>query len=309
MDPVVQNPIDHSQSRISAGWLLFGISLVFFLASIVVRMLTPASQVPIADFKSLSDMAEGYVDGIGFLVFGLIGALLLHRGSRAGWAYLAPAVCYNTGLLAAMYAVHGLFIRPLPLAVQATMLMNALFLPTIAAALIFIPVLYPGGRTTRVWRILLGILTALIVLFDLLALVTPGPVNAPDFNMPNPWGVPALKPVIDVVSGITIAAFVILAIAAAVWTIWRWRKAQGEERLAYRLFLIGELIFLAMFLLDNTMQPILPIWSWLAPLIAVPAIPVATYLALLRGTKAVPTEAAASSSSGAAQSSRATPAD
>lgn len=282
MDTTVSKPVNQDVRGSSAGSVLFGISLVFFLASIVVRLLTPVNLVPLSDYQSFSDIAEGYVDGVGFLAFGLIGALLLRRGNQAGWAYLVPAVCYNAGLLSSIYAVHGLFVRPLPLAVQATMLMNALFLPTIAAALIFVPVLYPGGRTTRVWRILLGIMAALVVLFDLLALVTPGPVNAPDYNMLNPWGIPSLKPIIDLVAGITMAAFVILAIAAAVWTIWRWRKAQGEERRAYRLFLIGELIFLVMFLSDNIMQPILPIWSWLAPLVAIPAIPVMTYLALLR---------------------------
>lgn len=262
------------------GWYVLYATIAFWVLALILQFVLPISSQPLHSFL---DVAEGFVDGFGFLCFTLVGALLLSRGNNLGRAYLVPGFIYNLGFLLMHYSLYGLYINPLPGYIPVALSGNISFLITIFTALVVIPLLYPAGQpSSKLDNFLCKFAVGAITIGALGILVTPGPVNEPEFMAPNPFGMESAKSILEPVMGVTLLTLLALVLIAAGAMIARIRKADPVLKKQLIYFIAGEAALGFVFLSDSFIQPIMPIWGPIAPLIAIPAIPLATYLALIR---------------------------
>lgn len=262
------------------GWSVFVASSAFWVLMLVFQFFLPLASIN--NYSSL-DVIEGFVDGFGFLCFTLVGAMLLARGNNLGKAYLIPGFAYNLGFLLMNYSLYGLYVKPLPGYVPIALSGNISFLIAIFTALVVIPLLYPAGQpSSKLDNFLCKFAVGAITIGALGIIVTPGPVNEPEFMASNPFGIESAKPVLEVIMGVVLVSLLALVLIAAGKVIARIRKADPLIKKQLKYFIAGEAALVFVYMSDSFIQPILPIWGPIAPLIAIPAIPLATYLALLR---------------------------
>lgn len=262
------------------GWSVLVASSIFWALTLAFHFFLPLTSI-----KSYStlDVIEGFVDGFGFLCFTLVGAMLLGRGNNLGKAYLIPGFAYNLGFLLMNYSMYGLYVKPLPGYVPIAMSGNISFVIAIFTALVVIPLLYPAGQpSSKFGNFLYKFAVGAITIAVLGILVTPGPVNEPEFMASNPLGMENAKSILEAVTVVILLTLLVLVLIAAGTMIARIRKADPVLKKQLIYFIAGEAALAFVFLSDSFIQPILPIWGPIAPLIAIPAIPLASYLALLR---------------------------
>ncbi len=275
-----------TSGRLSYGWVVFYLSAAFWAATLVFQFFLPLDQIYPQE-SLLLDVSEGFIDGFGFLCFTLVGAMLLARGNRLGRAYLLPGLAYNLGFLLMNYSLYGLHVSPLPAYIPMALSGNISFLISITVTLVVIPLLYPSGQPwSRLGKYLYRLAVATLAIGALGITFTPGPVNEPDFTAPNPLGIESARSALEAVMGIVLLTTVVLVLVAALSLIARIRRAEPGAKRPLVYFLVGEIALVFVFLSDSLIQPIFPIWGPIAPLIAIPAIPVATYLALLKSSSA-----------------------
>ena len=264
------------------GWAAFTVSAALLIAALIFQVAVPFHNIPETGMTTL-DTVEGFVDGIGFLSFTFVGALLMKKENPLGRLYLVPGLSYSLGFVAMMYSVYGVLIRPLPGAVVLALMGNITFVFSIGTVLILIPLAYPSGEATgKLWRWCYRLGVAAILLISLVLLVTPGPANEPMIMAGNPLGIEAGGEFLGLLAGLGLIMLLGLILVSVVSVILRIRKSEEDLRKALRYLLIGEMILVFVYLSDSFIQPVLPIWGPVAPLIAIPAIPFMTYLALLR---------------------------
>ena len=272
--------LNKTLDRSKFGWYVFYATIAFWVFSFVFQFF-----LPLASIKTYStlDVVEGFVDGFGFLCFTLVGAMLLGRGNNLGVAYLIPGFAYNLGFLLMNYSLYGLYVKPLPGYVPVAMSGNISFVVAIFTALVVIPLLYPAGQPfSKLGNILYKFAVGAITVGVLGILVTPGPVNEPEFMASNPFGIESAKSILEAIMGVVLLSLLALVLITAGTVIARIRKADPLTKKQLKYFIAGEAALVFVYLSDSFIQPILPIWGPIAPLIAIPAIPLATYLILLR---------------------------
>ena len=220
-------------------------------------------------------LAAGLQDGwaLAWIGFPIIGAAILWQGpgNRIGWLCLAAG-----GLLAVtdwgQTYVGGPPGRGPVLLEEVVLVLGAWsFL-----ALIGIVVLFPSGapttRATRVvWRAPLG----LMVVYAVLMLVSPLPLD--NTGRTNPWGVAWLEPVASFFFGPAFLVVPLLMVVGLTSLVARWRRSTGVERLQYRWFLSAVLVSVVAIILVFATQ-----WESLWLLAMLNAMPVAIGVAITR---------------------------
>jgi hypothetical protein len=219
-----------------------------------------------------NDMAAGTASGmellwvLGWLGFGIVGALLISRRPRhvIGWLLLGiPAVTY-TSLLSSEYAARGLVIDPgsLPFALLAGWIAKWSF--TIALGLVLALLLvFPTGQVRdRRMRLVAGTLGVLLALMVVLLAIEPAPIRG-DLGIDNPLAVRVLEREIawaTVAVGWTIA---LIALVVVIDVVRRWRHSAGIERRQFRWFAASTAAFPMLFVVGEVASHTVGAgWGW-----------------------------------------------
>ncbi|HKF85039.1 MAG TPA: hypothetical protein VKB30_04575, partial [Candidatus Limnocylindrales bacterium] len=215
----------------------------------------------------------------------VVGALIAtgRPGNRVGWLILCVGLATATSLIGQAWAVVSAtsYDRTLP-GTLAGLWLSWLFLPALAAALLFTPLLFPDGSPpTRRWW-LVGLLAAVgIGAQSLGTILLPGPLES-FAEVTNPTGVEGMEMIarglVDIGGTLTLATLPLSILAAVV----RFRRGTPVERQQLKWF--GSSISLAAFgLLGGALLPQpLGLASWMGMTVALGLVPVSIAVAILR---------------------------
>ncbi|MFN2525214.1 MAG: hypothetical protein ABR505_02970 [Actinomycetota bacterium] len=221
-----------------------------------------------------------------FVGFPVTGALVVGRFPRRalGWIFCA-APCL---------LVIGLFLGDTGLASGKVDAGTAAWFGwganvSFSAALVmftFVPLLLPDGRlASSRWRILLRTLLGIAVVWMLIAMFAPGPLEEfPDYL--NPIGISFLKRPVDLIRSIAGPLFLAAFVLALASPIVRFRRAGGHERQQLKWIAFGAGVVLACLLSVPGLQGLFgdlgDVPVTLIIMVAILAFPVSIAIAILR---------------------------
>jgi hypothetical protein len=190
--------------------------------------------------------ADAFTDSVplllAFLAFIVVGALIVgHRpGNAVGWIFAAISLLAVAGALAEEYAAYGSATRPgsLPGPVLAGWFSSWVWYPTVGLALVFTPLLFPDGRLPSPrWRPVAWLAAAATAALSLLFALAPTVEMGKGRQTGNPIGVAAVgDPERNPVGLLAVNLLTVLALAAVVSLVVRFRRSRGEERLQLKWF-------------------------------------------------------------------------
>jgi hypothetical protein len=176
---------------------------------------------------------------IGFLgsviLFPVIGALIVQRRpmTRVAWLMIATGVGLGFGLLTFGYGTTGMPPAPArPLALEALVVSQLFFLPSIATGAVLLFLLFPTDRLLGPrWWIVVVITVVGVVLYDVGTLFHPGAMDATRFpGLQNPLGAPpAWAPVVSLMVVLGNVLVTIAALFGALSLVVRYRLADVVE--------------------------------------------------------------------------------
>ena len=205
---------------------------------------------------------------------GFVGAFLATRRPRnpIGWIFWAAGL-----IVAWMIAATSV-----PTQTNLTFwLGNVIFLPTFAAVVLFVPLLFPtGGLPARSWRPLAAMVVVGLAALTLTNMFSPGPMG--DSTIENPFAIRALAPVFDTVRAaeglITVICFTIAAAAP----FWRYRRAGVIERQQLKWFAATTAAAAILLPVAAIHIPVISDYAWAGGLLALGLMPLAIGIAILR---------------------------
>jgi hypothetical protein len=221
---------------------------------------------------------------LAFAAFVVVGALIVaHRpGNAVGWIFAAIGLLAILGALAEEYALYGIVTEPrsLPGPVLAGWFSSWAWYPTIALALLFIPLLFPDGRLPSPrWRPVAwlgGVTTAAL---SVLGALTPTLEIGDGTFVDNPIGVAGVDGPERGPAGLVVVNLLsVLILAAVVSLVVRFRRSRGEERLQLKWFTYAAALLPLVFL-DNLVPDAVANLLFAA---VVACLPVAAGIAILR---------------------------
>ncbi len=175
-----------------------------------------------------------------FASFPFFGALVLSRGARLGWVFLAFGVLGGVGFVGQTYAHIGLDLYPgrLPGAVWGAWIEQWWWYPAIALIICYLPLLFPDGRLpSRRWRAFVWVLNLSIALIVFMGMFKET-ITGHRMSIDNPVGfVPvdnlenALGPVFLLVAACSFLAVFSLFL--------RYRRASSDQRQQIKWFMFA----------------------------------------------------------------------
>jgi len=220
--------------------------LIAVLLYSVVGLVAGAIVAPPGDNVLLLSLALMSYPLVGFLV------LIKRPGNRIGLLMIVIFVFVATALL--LIAVAASESLPLQMRAWAEALSQPFFF-LFFGALGSVVILFPSGSiSNRLDRIAILTLLALVVVVGLLSLMRPGVLEIT--GQPNPMGVGGMGAIADWALGgalgddgfILYVAAIALALASVAV---RWRTSEGVERLQFRWFGAGAVVFFLGVLISN----------------------------------------------------------
>jgi hypothetical protein len=205
---------------------------------------------------------------------GFVGALLATRRPRnpIGWIF------WSAGLTVAWMIAS----TSVPTQTNLTFwLGNVIFLPTFAAVVLFVPLLFPtGGLPARSWRPLAAMVVIGLAALTLATMFSPGPMG--DSTIENPFGIRALGPVFDAVRAAEGLILVICFTIAAAAPFWRYRRGGQVERQQLKWFAATTAAAAISLPVSATHIPVISQLAWAGGLLALGLMPLAIGIAILR---------------------------
>ena len=132
--------------------------LVWFVCLLCVALATGSLLLAFLNGRTLSEIfiEEGLITlAILTATFCVVGALIAsHRpGNSIGWIFCAAALCQGLSNFGFEYATYGLLTRlgSLPLVAKTSWLAQWIWAPGLGLILVFVPLLFPGGRAPSLW--------------------------------------------------------------------------------------------------------------------------------------------------------------
>jgi hypothetical protein len=271
-------PAEPSAARAGPAIVLGAISVTAALISVGL----------IAALGSPDLAVDVLLGALAVLTLAAVGTVLAIRvpANAVGWLLLVAGFVLGVRLLAFDYQVASRAIPDgsWPGTDVAAWLGNYLLGPPIAILMIWIPLVYPDGRLlSRRWRWLVG-LTVVMSASGVLAWFRPGPI--PYTNVDNPFGMPGMEPLLDVLGpAIWLAtAFVVPCAIASV--VIRFRRGDAVERTQLKWLLTASAmagIALIVSALTTAVGALaLATIAYSIGLLAFSALPVAIGIAVLR---------------------------
>ena len=176
------------------------------------------------------------------LTFSSGGLLILTRraGQPIGWLMCAIGLLAGLGVWSGQYARYAYVTQPgaLPLREWAAWLyMSVSFGPFIGLTLIVLPLLFPTGHLpSSRWQPFAWLAGLAITLFSLVQAVSPGPIDASLPEVANPFGQPALVPLLGVLGPASVVLMLASFAGAIAAPVLRFRRVAGDERQQIKWF-------------------------------------------------------------------------
>ena len=269
------------------AWSLWVTAVVLTAAGLVFLALNGSTETP-------NSIGSPVIDGVFaafFLSFATVGALIAARQPRnpIGWLFLGG------GLAAALeepllgWSTYALVTEPgsLPGGAAAALVADAVWLPSLASATLFMFVLFPTGRPpSRRWRPFVWIFTLDMAVYVVATLLNPGGLYFfPSID--NPLGIEAagesLQTALDYASPIVFVSLLVGLVALVL----RFRASSGVEREQLKWIVYLAAVFVALtpgliVLGEREVEVAGVLVSDLVFTVLVCSVPVAVGLAILR---------------------------
>src|SRR5919112_5817583 len=275
-------------ARHTAAWLawsLAGLSVVMFVASIVLHVLTHPSQEATGAGDTLGELL---IYG-SFLSFPIVGALIASRHPKnpVGWICLAVGLFWTLTFLEDSISGFG------PDSVTMDALTQADWVPPIGLLGIYLILLFPDGKLpSRRWRPLAWFSGVVMVLASLGITFGPGPLEGHP-GVRNPLGLEG-APWVATAVFIVLPLLPLCMVVSALSLVLRYRRSGGEERvqikwIALAASVVGLVYLIAM--VSSLFFPLgwggagTPLWLGLlqdASLVSFTAVPIAVGFAVLK---------------------------
>lgn len=170
--------------------------------------------------------------------------------NAVGWLMIA------VGLSSALFGASALVIMesvdvPAPLWAVAAWLSTWVFMPSYLFAFLFVPMLFPDGRPAgRLWRPVLWASGALLVVES--ALLAFGTTASIEPSVANPFALPAVTAVLDVVEPVIWVSMVALVLLGVGSLLHRFVRSQGQTRVQVLCVLVAVAVGVAYYLLTRS---------------------------------------------------------
>ena len=202
------------------AWALAGLSVVMFLASVVLYVLVRSSQEGPSTSSALSEL----LIFVTFLAFPLVGALIAFRHPKnpVGWICLVIGLFWMQTFLEDSIPGSG------PYPVMTDALTQSLWIPPIGLLGIYLILLFPDGKLpSRRWRPLAWLSGVVMVLASLVITFGPGPLEGHP-GVRNPLGLEALgHPWVATAVFIVLLLLPLCMLASALSLVLRYRRSGG----------------------------------------------------------------------------------
>lgn len=183
------------------------------------------------------------------LTCGTVGAIVALRRPENlnGWLFCAIGALFAAEGLINEYVIAGILVVPdgLPLTTFFGWTLSWMWVPSLGAALIFLPLVFPTGHLlTRRWRFAAAFGAIAVTLFCVVIAFLPGPVEQATF-VDNPLGGFSGLTVEQYASQILGPAWLPLAIAillSLASLVVRFRRATGDARRQIKWFALAALV-------------------------------------------------------------------
>jgi hypothetical protein len=226
------------------------------------------------------------------VAFSVVGALIAsHRpGNPIGWIFCAAALFQGLTNSGFEYATYALITEPgsLPLGAEVSWLGQWIWAPGLGLILVFLPLLFPDGRPpSRRWRWVAWLGGLSIALISVLVSIGLWPERGPALVRPEAAGEEGTSRVLFVLVDFVFFPMMLVAGLGAVISLFiRFHRARGDERQQIKWFVSASALTLGfVFVLEvlaNTEGGLLEVVFAVLGLFLVPAIPVATGIAIFK---------------------------
>jgi hypothetical protein len=228
------------------AWSLLGACVLLALTSLVFLALTGST----THSNTIGAPIVEALFGLLYLTFPAVGAAIATRQPQnaIGWLFLAGGLGAQLEDAALGYATFTLVKDPgtLPAGTTVALLADVVWVPTMAAGLSLLLLLFPTGRPpSRGWNVLVWVVGAAVGIYVIGTVLNPGPLYYFE-SVRNPYGLEAgdelIGSVVDVVGG----PFLLTTLAAAVALVLRFRRSSGVEReqLKWLVYAAGVVVLL-----------------------------------------------------------------
>ena len=223
---------------------------------------------------------------------GTVGAVVGIRrpDNRVGWIFVAIGLLFATQAFINEYTIAAVLAVPgdLPGEPQIAWLLTWLWVPSVALALIFLPLLFPTGRLiSPAWRPAAGFGVFATVILSIIAAMAPGPIRQATF-VDNPFQPLSLDPGgASIVFAVFALPFMVAIGVAITSQVRRFRAADDEARAQIKWFALASVIggsLYAFYILSSAFSPPPAITKSLEILnvLALLGLPIAAGVAILR---------------------------
>jgi hypothetical protein len=209
---------------------LWASCLVLAVVSLVFRALNGSA----THSNAIGEPVVDALFGLLYLTFPTVGmAIAIRRpGNALGWLFLAAGLGAQLEDAALGYATYTLLKDPgaLPAGDVVALLADTVWVPTMAAGISLLLLLFPTGRPPSPrWNVLIWVAGAAMATYVIATLLNPGPLYYFE-EVNNPLGLEAGEEVLGVAVDLAGGPFLLTTIAAAVALVLRFRRSQGLER-------------------------------------------------------------------------------
>jgi signal transduction histidine kinase len=222
--------------------------------------------------------------GLGFLVFPLVGALIVSRRPEhpIGWLFCLAGVALALANFTESYAYHALDSNPgsLPGGAAVAVLGDALWVPDLALTSVFLFLLFPGGRLSSRWERI----TARVAILAVAVAFVGGLTETTLYASPairNPLPIATSEWVTGLLESIGFFTLVLCVISSAVMLVRRFRRSRGEQREQMKWFVFSATLVFLFFVPSNVLFPP-PLLLQLAAGVSIVFLPVSVGIAILR---------------------------
>src|SRR5215216_492283 len=234
------------------AWSLAGLSVVMFVASILLCLLARSAHVPSSWDADLSIVGLLLGGGL-FLLFPLVGALIASRRQRnpIGWILLADGLLWTLSDVMDYYAVYGVASPgSIPFPVGVAGINNWLWVPAVGLLGTYVFLLFPDGRLpSGRWRPLAWLSGVVIVLLSVGIALSPGILENLG-RIRNPFGLVGF-PWVETAPYVVLPLLPLCMLASVFSLVLHYRRSRGGERqqikwIAFAASFVGLLYLIAM---------------------------------------------------------------
>ncbi len=226
------------------AWALWSLCVGLALVSFAFLALNGATTHSNTIGKPVVDALFGLL----YLTFPSVGLAIALRqpGNAIAWLFLAAGVGAQIEDAALGWATYTLIREPgaLPGGAGIGLLADVVWVPTMAAGISLLLLLFPTGRPpSRRWNLLIWVVALAVTAYVAGTLLNPGPLYFFE-NVRNPLGLESgesvIRPVVDFVGG----PFLLTTVAAVIALALRFRGSAGIEReqLKWLVYTAGVLV-------------------------------------------------------------------